>query len=141
MTKTPAEILHYLITHAEYEEPIALTPLRLESPEPLTPEDVAEIHRLVRYVPALLVNLRGLEWYIEEPYSFYKHIQPLIDLHWISCAGYDHMALTKRRENDTCIGLVLHQKVVDGRLEALQFLRFWIGPNPNEAKQNEQEIA
>ena len=141
MTKTPAEILHYLITHAEYEEPISLTPLRLESFALLMPEDVTEIHRLVRYVPALLVNVRGLEWYTEEPYSFCKHIQPLIDLHWIACAGYDHMSLTKRRENDACIGLVLKHKVVDGRLEALPFLRFWIGPNPNEAKQNDREIA
>ena len=141
MTKTPADILHYLITHAEYEEPISLTPLRLESPEPLTPEDVTEIHRLVRYVPALLVDLCEFAKYIGERYSFYRHIQPLIDLRWISCAGYDHMSLTKRRENDICIGLVLHQKVVDGRLEALPFLRFWIGPNPNEARQNEREIA
>jgi hypothetical protein len=141
MTRTPAEILHYLITHAEYEEPISLTPLRLESPEPLTPEDVTEIHRLVQYVPALLVNVSGLEWYTEEQYSFYKHILPLIDLHWISCAGYDHMSLTKRRENDSCIGLVLHQKVVDGCCKTGRFLRFWIGQNPNEAKQHERETA
>lgn len=136
MTKTPAEILHYLITHAEYEAPISLTPLRLESPEPLTPEDVTEIHRLVRYVPALLVHVSGLERYTEEQYSFYKHILPLIDRGWISCTGYDYMSLTRRRENDACIGLVLHQKLVNGFCETGRFLRFWIGQNPNEAKQS-----
>lgn len=122
MTRTPEETLIFLVANSRYEDLSDWQTHKQEVRETIRKRDDITLAMLTQHVHALLVELDAFCEFIGEPYSYHKHIKPLIVKGWIHCAENEgEMTRSTLRQWDAYLGCVCDYD------SSISYIRFWIG--------------
>ena len=130
--KTTDEIFNWLTRNSSYyvnrKSNEDIEKLIAESKQ----DDGITLHVAVNYVPAFHAKLEDFVAFIGEPYSFKKHLLPLIDAGLIACSGYSrdgfYSTTSYKRAFDGVWGLVKFFETGES------FVQWWLGGDPNEVE-------
>ncbi len=121
------EIFNWLIRNSLYYEP-CYSSKEIKKILKDNEQDGVSLECAINNVPPFHAKLKKFEAFLGEPYSFAKHLLPLIKSRMISCSGIADTGLyaTKQYKNifDTSLGCVKDYKTNE------DFVCFWIGPLP-----------
>lgn len=124
--KTSNEIFDWLVRNSKYNH-VEKTEADLEKLIAENTQDGVTLLCAVNRIPDFHADYDAFVAFVKEPYSFKKHILPLIELGLISCTGYSvdehnyYGTETYKKILDTTWGLVKDYKT------GKSFVRYWLG--------------